>query len=98
MESKLLQTTTDIIMSNQNIRFMKTIMLIFGCLVAAGAIAQTKTRDQMDFTVTEVWDLKPKKSTPVPPRLMLLRTLSCCLMEKTLVSGWPTTGVKPNGQ
>lgn len=43
---------------------MKTIMLIFGCLVAAGAIAQTKTRDQMDFTVTEVWDLKPKKINP----------------------------------
>lgn len=43
---------------------MKTVILVLGCLVAVGALAQTKSRDQMDFTVTEVWDLKPKKINP----------------------------------
>jgi hypothetical protein len=43
---------------------MKRLIVFALCAVSATALGQGKTRDSMDPTVTEVWDLKPKKVTP----------------------------------
>jgi len=42
---------------------MRTYLLISCCLLTASAFGQGQARETMDFKVTEVWDLKPKKIT-----------------------------------
>jgi hypothetical protein len=43
---------------------MKRLFVFAFCVISAAAHGQGKTRQSMDPTVTEVWDLKPKKVTP----------------------------------
>jgi hypothetical protein len=43
---------------------MKRLHILIFCAISVSAFGQGKTRESLDPTVTEVWDLKPKKVTP----------------------------------
>src|SRR5436190_5492899 len=43
---------------------MKRLFVFAFCAISASALGQGKTRESLDPTATEVWDLKPKKVTP----------------------------------